>query len=220
MGLSPQSSAWDDQALSASLDMDGSHTHDDGHDPMRDGDAHAPYRAMQWKLGPRERPAGEVATGFPEAQPLEALATHALLRGDAARSAPARDALALALVNQMLAVRPAVPGVPTQVTRLQLAAVRAYLMAVNEHLLAPGPLSTLAHVKQLLLARAPGGVNGPGLGPGRNLPDEAQQDLNLLLPLKLLHADRPRTPEQIQQACDRIELSCQLTLASVPSRMP
>lgn len=216
MGLSPQSSAWDDLALSASLDMDGSHTHDDTHDPMRDGEAQAPYRAMQWKLGPRERPAGQAATGFPDAQPMEALATQALAPGEAPHSPVHRDALALALVHQMLALRPAAPGAPIQVTRLQLAAVRAYLTAVNEHLLAPGPLSTLANVKQLLLARAP----GSGHTPGRALPDEAQQDLNLLLPLKLLHADRPRTPEQLQQACERIELSCQLTLASVPPSTP
>ncbi|HEX5783755.1 MAG TPA: hypothetical protein VFY35_03400 [Burkholderiaceae bacterium] len=219
MGPSAESSAWQDQALSASLDMEGSHTHDDTNDPMRDGEAQAPYRAMQWKLGQHDRPAGQDATGFADAQPLAGLQAQALLPGEVASAPVHHDALALALVNQMLAQRPAAPsapGVPTQATRLQLAAVRAYLLAVHEHQLAPGPLSTLAHVKQLLLDRAPGG----GQGPVRTLPDEAQQNLNLLLPLKLLHADRPRTPEQIQQACDRIELSCQLTLASVPPATP
>lgn len=219
MGPLPDSSAWDDLELSASLDMNGSHTHDDAQDPMRDGDAQAPLRAMQWRLGSRERPAGLDATGFAEAQPLTGLQAQALLPGEGANAPVPHDALALALVNQMLAQRPAAPSAPggaSQATRLQLAAVRAYLLAVHEHQLAPGPLSTLAHVKQLLLARAPGG----GPAPGRALPDEAQQNLNLLLPLKLLHADRPRTPEQIQQACDRIELSCQLTLASVPPPAP
>lgn len=202
----------EDQALAASLDMGGSAGHDDSHDPMRDGEAEAPYRALQWRLGQRDRPAGQTATWGQGMSMLDAVEAQALWQNDPALPSVHSDALARALVSQMLGVRPSVHAAPPQATRLQLAAVRAYLVKMHEQQLERGPLSTLAHVKQLLLDRGEGG----GQAPGRALPDEAQQNLNLLLPLKLLNADRPRTPEQIQQACDRIKLS----LATAPLTSP
>ena len=127
---------------------------------------------------------------------------------------------ALALVNTLLALDVAAaghrtsmpsgtsPGLLAQLTALRLTAVRAYLLHRGE----PGPLATLARVKQALVEqrRAPPAPAGDPSDPA----EEARQHRNALLPLLLLNADRPRTPAQTRLACDRIDLVCATSRAA------
>lgn len=206
--------ALEEEELSASMEIDAKGGDENPDGGMRDGDPHQKYRALQWRVGASSGPEAVHATGLAGAQGGGGIDVHPHWAEALANDAMRPETLARALVAVMLdAHKPAAMPVPeTQVTRLQLAAVRAYLMKMHQSSLERGPLSSLAHVKQLLLDSDRGGVQRPG----RTLPDEEQQNLNLLLPLKLLNADRPRTPEQIQRACDRIELSCRSAWANVP----
>lgn len=206
--------ALEEEELSARMEIDAKGGDENLKDGMHDGDPHQKYRVLQWRVGASSGPEAVHATGFAGAQGGGGIDVHPHWAEALANGAVRPETLARALVAVMLdAHQPAaVPAPETRVTRLQLAAVHVYLMKMLQNSLERGPLSSLAHVKQLLLDSD----RGSAPRPGRTLPDEAQQNLNLLLPLKLLNADRPRTPLQVQQACDRIELSCQLALANLP----
>ncbi|TXD72220.1 hypothetical protein FUT87_24465 [Mitsuaria sp. TWR114] len=96
-------------------------------------------------------------------------------------------------------------GLVTQLAALRLVAVRAYLQSRLE----PGPLATLARVKQALLDQR--SEPGPRVAAPTDPADpaeEARQNRHALLPLLLLNADRPRTPLQTRLSCDRIEMVC------------
>lgn len=109
---------------------------------------------------------------------------------------------AQALISVLLAIaRPnqASGAVKLSSDALQLMAVRAYLHHSGE----PRAFSTLERVKQLLLEKASTATR-QGARPAPA--SEKEQDRHLLLPLVLLNADRPRTRDQRDQACDRMEL--------------
>jgi len=107
-----------------------------------------------------------------------------------------------ALLNILLAIAsPAVGsgGMGLSSEALQLTAVRAYLQRNRER----GAFTTLERVKQMLVETTAAGRTQNA----RATPvTEKEQDRHLLLPLTLLNADRPRTHEQRDQACDRMEL--------------
>ena len=109
---------------------------------------------------------------------------------------------AQALISVLLAIaRPdqASSAVKLSSDALQLMAVRAYLHHSGE----PRAFSTLERVKQLLVERSSTAAR-QGARPAPA--SEKEQDRHLLLPLVLLNADRPRTRDQRDQACDRMEL--------------
>lgn len=206
MALLPQSSAVEDEERAAAMDVDAMDRHGDAHDGLQEQQSRQRWLALQWRVGSRPRPdagdallAGLEAAGGPGVQ---------LLWAHTAPNAPLRaDDLAGALVQALAGVNTA--DTPRQfgpgITTLQLAAVRAYLMKRQQAGVAGRALATLERVKLALLeSRRPDARR-----PASAVPEEAQQNRNLLLPLKLLNADRPRTAEQLQQACCRIELACQ-----------
>ncbi|WP_140636084.1 hypothetical protein [Methylibium rhizosphaerae] len=209
MPLLPQSSAVEDEERAASLQIDTAGWHEDSREGMREEESRQGHRGLQWRVGSQSRPDAEAvllsglqAAGGTGAQALwEQAAPGATLR---------HEDLARALVGALVGVNS--PGAPAQpgpgVTTLQLAAMRLYLTKGLEAGIECGPFATLAGVKRALLESLGRGTQRPAAA----VPDEAQQNRNLLLPLKLLNADRPRTEEQVRQACSRIELSCQAAL--------
>ena len=108
-------------------------------------------------------------------------------------------------------------GLVTQLAALRLVAVRAYLQSRLE----PGPLATLARVKQALLdqrsepgPRVAAPANPAASAASADPAEEARQNRHALLPLLLLNADRPRTPLQTRLSCDRIEMVCATSMAA------
>jgi hypothetical protein len=109
---------------------------------------------------------------------------------------------AQALLNTLLAIAsPAMASVGTKLSgeALKLMAVRAYVLNSRER----GAFATLERVKQVLVEMT---TSARTQGARATPPSEKEQDQHLLLPLTLLNADRPRTPEQSGQTCDRMEL--------------
>lgn len=214
MALLPQSSAVEDEERAAAMDVDATDRHEDAHDGLQQQESRQRRLALQWRVGSQPRPdAGNALLAGLEAACGPAVQ---LLWAQAAPNAPLRaDALACALVQALAGVNTAGPPSPSGpgITSLQLAAVRAYLMQRQQAGVAGRALATLERVKLALLESRRTGVRLPASA----VPDEAQQNRNLLLPLKLLNADRPRTAEQLQQACCRIELACQAGPATGPA---
>jgi hypothetical protein len=210
MPLVPQSSGLEDEERAASMTIDAMDWNDDAHDSMREREHRQPDRSRPWRVGPRAQPQGDAAALLSGLQALCGAAAQALwAEGGVSTSVRAED-LARALVHAMVDVQAAAErSSPTlRATSLQLAALRMYLMKVLESGLEQESLATLGRVKQALLESRPTGPQQPPTG----VQDEARQNRNLLLPLKLLNADRPRSAAQVQQACDRIALSCQMDL--------
>jgi hypothetical protein len=209
MPLLPQSSAVEDEERAAGMEVDSMGGHEDPGQGMQEHESRQRQLALQWRAGSRARPDADAAltAGLHAACGGGA---QVLLAGSASSVALRADDLARALVSALIGAN--APSTPPQpgpgATTLQLAAVRGFLMKAQETGAQRGPLATLARVKQALLES-----RGPATQrPAAAAPDEAQQNRNLLLPLKLLNADRPRTAVQAQQACSRIELSCQAAL--------
>jgi hypothetical protein len=209
MPLLPQSSAAEDELRAAGMEVDAMDGHQDPGEGMPEHESRQRQLALQWRAGSRARPDDDSAliAGLRAACGGGA---QALWASAAPNVAVRADDLMRALVGALVAANaPAQPQPPGPgPTTLQLAAVRAYLMKVQETGVERGPLATLARVKHALLENR-------GHASQRSAcatPDEGQQNRNLLLPLKLLNADRPRTAAQAQQACSRIELSCQTAL--------
>jgi hypothetical protein len=209
MPLLPQSSAVEDQQRAAAMDVAAMGRQDDPREDPQQQETRRDPRALQWRLGSQRRL--DADAGLPTLQAACGAAGQALWAQAPVNAAMRAEDLARALVGALAGLNAAGgPSVAGQgATTLQMAAVRAYLLKVLEAGVAGRPLGTLGSVKQALLElRRP---------PGVAMPDEAQQDRNLLLPLKLLNADRPRTPQQVRQACSRIELSCQAGPVKVPT---
>jgi hypothetical protein len=168
---------------------------DDGHHGAAQDEA--AKQARPWTLkppGPRPAPAEALDNWL--AQHCGASAD-ALLKPPSHRNADHAGALADALAaTWVAALREPVPGggAAPSVAALQGHALRAYLRSG-----ANGALATVAAVKQLLLRHVEKGQFAPG--------GEPQQDRRLLLPLALLNADRPRTPRQSGEACERLALA-------------
>ncbi len=167
---------------------------------------------QRWRIGARSEPPASPADWHAALEAragsnAKALAP-VLAGGITAASAEYR---AMALVGTLLALdadpagAAAATGSAGQSTALALAAVRAYLM----HRAEPGPLATLARVKQALLdQRSEPRPPSPAPADPADPAVEARQNRHLLRPLQLLNADRPRTEAQNGQACDRIALVC------------
>jgi hypothetical protein len=205
MPLLGQSSAIDDDERAAAMDFDAMGTHDQPDEGMHEHESRQRQQhAMQWRLGARAQPDAGARALLPALQAACGADAQALWAPPAPTAPVRAGELARALVGALLATN--MPGAAS----LQMAAVRAYLVKGQESGGEGGALATLERVKQVLLEGRPAGAKPQGLA----LPDEAQQNRNLLLPLKLLNADRPRTAEQAQQACSRIELSCRTLLMS------
>lgn len=210
MALLPQSSAVEDQDRAATLDVDAMGRHEDPHGAPQEDASHQRRQALRWRTGLRAwqdadaalLPGLQAACG-PGAQALWAQAAPSM----AVRAEDLARALVEALVGIDTAAAPAEAG--PGATTLQLAAVRSYLMQGPAAGMAGRPLATLERVKRALLESRGQGAQRPAGA----MPDEARQNRNLLLPLKLLNADRPRTEAQVRQACSRIELCCQVGAA-------
>lgn len=209
----PQSSALEDEERSASLVIDAMDWHDDSHDGMREPQTWQPDRGLPWRMGRRAQPQGAAAALLSGLQALCGADAQALWAAGEANTPLRANDLARALVHAMVDVNAAAEQVSPmpQATSLQLAAVRMYLTKVLDNGLEQGSLATLGRVKQALLESRPAGRQQPNNGMG----NEALQNRNLLLPLKLLHADRPRSAEQVRQACDLMALSCQMAMMGV-----
>ncbi|WP_343640949.1 hypothetical protein [Roseateles sp.] len=164
---------------------------------------------QRWRIGARSEPPASPADWH--------AALEARAGGNAKALAPAAAGMitaaspeyrAMALVGTLLALDadPAVAaGAAGQGTALALAAVRAYLL----HRAEPGPLATLARVKQALLdQRSEPRPPSPAPADPADPAVQARENRHLLRPLQLLNADRPRTEAQNVQACDRIALVC------------
>jgi hypothetical protein len=205
-----QSSALEDEERSASMAIDSMAGNDDAHDSIREREPRQQDRSLPWRLGQRAQPHGDAAALLSDLQALCGASAQALWAEGGANSPVRAEDLARALVHAMVDVHSAAErsSPMPRATSLQLAAVRMYLMKVLESGLEQGSLATLGRVKQLLLESRPTGPQQPPTG----VRDETRQNRNLLLPLKLLNADRPRSAAQVQQACDRIALSCQMDL--------
>lgn len=207
MPLLASSSAIDDDERAAAMDFDAMGAHDEPQGGMQEHDSRQRQRALQWRLGSRAQPdaGAEALLSALQAACGAGGAGAQALWTPAARNAPPRaDELARALVGALLATN--TPGASS----LQMAAVRTYLTRGLEPGAERGGLATLERVKLALLDGRPAGAQAAAAA----VPDEAQQHRNLLLPLKLLNADRPRTAEQARQACSRIELSCRAVLTA------
>ncbi|MDR7149942.1 hypothetical protein J2W49_001897 [Hydrogenophaga palleronii] len=216
MRLAPQSSALEDEERSDSLVIDAMAWNDDAHDGMQEQDHRQKARALSWRVGRRKQLDGDVAL-LSGLQAVCGADAQALWSAAGANTPVRAEDLARALVHAMVDVHTAAErsSPMPDATNLQLAAVRMYLMKVLQSGLEQGPLATLWRVKRALLESRPKGPRRPPTGVG----DEDRQNRNLLLPLKLLNADRPRSAEQVQQACDRMALSWQMALmgASKPT---
>ena len=208
--LMSQSSDLEDEERSASMEIDAMGGHDDAHDSRREREPRQPDRALPWRVGPRAQPHDDAAALLSGLQALCGADAQALWAAGGANTPVRADDLARALVHAMVDANTAAErSAPMpRATSLQLAAVRMYLMKVLESGLEQGSLATLGRVKQSLLESRPTGPQPPPT----DVQDEARQNRNLLLPLKLLNADRPRSAAQVQQACDRMALSCQMAL--------
>ena len=217
------------------LDLGPLTRHDDPGEREQDDRREEARHDRRWRIGARAAPpsGADTGTGTRAWQAaLEALAganARALAPPSPdAISAASPDYRAMALVGALLeleasmtghrastvagalAVASASAGLVARLTALRLVAVRAYLQSRQE----PGPLATLARVKQALLDQrsepsprvtAPSDPADPA--------EEARQNRHALLPLLLLNADRPRTPLQTRLSCDRIEMVCATSMA-------
>lgn len=203
--LLPMSAEVEDERHAAGMDIDMMAGHDEQHEGSQEQQLRGRHRALQWRIGQQDRPAADARTMEPQLQAAGGAGAQALLQEPEAKVQGRPEDQARALVSALLAIntRAGEPGAPGAAT-LQLAAVRAYLQKGCE----AGPLATLQRVKQALLEDRPSGAQQPGAA----VPDESQQNRNLLLPLLLLNANRPRTETQNQQACDRMTLVCETGL--------
>lgn len=112
----------------------------------------------------------------------------------------ARDPKALleSLCAVLVACAGMSPGAPNKPTPAATALAALQVHLASQHEAPPDPLR-LDQVKAMLLARYPAPSPSAATGP-------AAQNAWLLLPLQLLNATRPRTPQQVQHAVDRLTL--------------
>jgi hypothetical protein len=214
------------------LDLGPLTRHDDPGEREQDDRREEARHDRRWRIGARSAPPSGAASASAGAWQS---AFEALAGANARALAPASpDAIAaaspeyraMALVGALLELEaaaagrgaPTAPGGPaglvTQLAALRLVAVRAYLQSRPE----PGPLATLARVKQALLDQRsePGPRVAAPTDPAASADpaEEARQNRHALLPLLLLNADRPRTPQQTRLSCDRIEMVCATSMAA------
>lgn len=172
-------------------------------DGMSDASSHdeAGHRESSAPLQARMRP-----ETTPSAQALEALLeqlcgapAQALCKNPSGKATTEHSQALLSVLLAIAGLAPASGGTRLSSDALQLMAVRAYLQRSGE----PRAFSTLERVKHLLVERSSTGAR-QGARPAPA--SQKEQDRHLLLPLTLLNADRPRTRDQRDQACDRMEL--------------
>lgn len=211
----PKSATVEDDQRADGLDIDMMTGRDEQHDGSREEELRGKHRALRWRIGQEPRPDGRNMES--QLQAVCGAGAQALWQERDAQVQVGPEDQARALVSALLAINARAGGeglaLATGAATLQLAAVRAYLQKEQEAQKSPekgpeaGPLATLERVKQALLERR------PSTAPQQRAaaPDESQQNRNLLLPLLLLNANRPRTEAQNQQACDRITLACAAT---------
>lgn len=203
-GVPLQASALEDEQRAASLGIDEATDHDD-REGTEGQDRRQGHQALQWRVRAQAGPAAEASAMQAWLKEACGAGAQALWQEPGAKAQGPSAEQARALVSALLAINsPAglAPSAPRPgVATLQLAAVRSYLQRCSE----PGALATLAHVKQALLdVLSTGTPNERTAMPA----SEPQQNRNLLLPLLLLNADKPRTDRLRHRACDRIELLC------------
>lgn len=213
----PQSATVEDDQRAGGLDIDTMTGRDEQHDGSREEQLRGKHRALRWSIGQEPWPAADSKTMEPQLQAVCGAGAQALWQERDAKVQGRPEDQARALVGALLAINARAggegPALATGAATLQLAAVRAYLQKEQEVRTDPekgpetGPLATLERVKQVLLERRPSDAPQQRAA----APDESQQNRNLLLPLLLLNANRPRTEAQNQQACDRITLACAMT---------
>lgn len=207
------------------LDLGPLTRHDDPGERDQDDRREEARHDRRWRIGARSAPSSGASAGAWQSA-LEALAganARALAPASPdAIAAASPEYRAMALVGALLELEaaagrgaPTAPGGPvgllTQLAALRLVAVRAYLQSRLE----PGPLATLARVKQALLdQRSEPGPRAAAPSDGADPAEEARQNRHALLPLLLLNADRPRTPQQTRLSCDRIEMVCATSMAA------
>ena len=208
------------------LDLGPLTRHDDPGEREQDDRREEARHDRRWRIGARSAPSSGASAWQSAFEALAGANARALAPASPdAIAAASPEYRAMALVGALLELvaaagrgaptAPAGPvGLVTQLAALRLVAVRAYLQSRLE----PGPLATLARVKQALLDQRsePGPRVAAPANPAASADpaEEARQNRHALLPLLLLNADRPRTPQQTRLSCDRIEMVCATSMAA------